>query len=49
MPTNLGIYAIYAKYLKDLYEKGICKFLPHMESLQSTVTMGTVHILDIYH
>ena len=46
IPTKLGIYAIYAKYLtymEDVYLCAIYEVTPI-----NHVTMGTAHIFEIY-
>ena len=45
MQTKVGIYAIYAKYMIDLYEN----VYTYEVTAINHVTVGTVHIFDMYH
>ena len=48
MPTRLGIYAIYAKYLKDLSERCIHLYEQFMKSLQSTIWQWALYAYLTY-
>ena len=49
VPNKLAILSLFAKYLIDLYGRCIHIYATYEVAAINHVTVGTVHIFDMYH